>query len=64
MARVVEPGDYFVRVEADSSSAREVWLHGGDVAYLQIVGNAKPTIEEPESEVARRAIARTTRAGQ
>jgi hypothetical protein len=63
MVRIGTPGAFLVRVEAESSAAREVRLQPGDAAYLRIAGNAKPVIEEPETEVARREIARTSRVG-
>lgn len=61
LARTVEPGNYIIRVEADSSMAREIRVRAGDAAYVRILGNHKPTIDEPETEVARRGIARTVR---
>jgi hypothetical protein len=61
LARAVAPGPYLVRVESGSSMVREVRVVPGDVAYLQIVGNARPLIELPDSATARRQIARTTR---
>jgi hypothetical protein len=62
---VVTPGEYLVRVESESSMVRSVKLNPGDVIYLQIttVGlNKKPVMETPESDLARRLIAGTTRA--
>jgi hypothetical protein len=62
MARVVSPGTYLVRVEAESSTAREVRMVPGDIAYLRVNGASKLTIDLPESATARQQINRTTRA--
>lgn len=64
LARVAPPGTYLVRVEAESSTAREVKLVPGDIAYIQVIGASKLVIEMPESAVARQQINRTTRAGE
>lgn len=61
-AKVLGPGVYLVRVEADSSMVREVRLVPGDVAYLQVNGGGKPTLEVPDSDQAQRQLARSTRA--
>jgi hypothetical protein len=61
VATVVTPGAFLVRAEGSASSgARELKMKAGDVAYLRISGNAKPEVDEPEPDVARRSIARTT----
>lgn len=62
LAAVVTPGAFLVRASSSSSSAaRELRLHGGDVAYLRVTGNAKPAIDEPETDVAQSEIAKTRR---
>jgi len=62
LARVLSPGTYLIRAEAGSSTAREIRLVAGDIAYVQVVGASKLVIELPESSIGRKDITRTTRA--
>jgi hypothetical protein len=67
LSHVAAPGEYFVRVESESSMVQRVKLVPGDVAYLRVgtapFAQGKPTVDFPESDVARHLISRTTRSG-
>jgi hypothetical protein len=64
MARVVEPGEYFVRAEGQTSAVRQANLVRGDAVYFEVrTGrwNTRAEMEVPDNQSARERIARSRR---
>lgn len=65
LARVVEPGEVFVRAENGGSSVRQAQVNAGDAAYFRVQAarfGSAIVVDLPETEQARRLITRTGRA--
>lgn len=66
LAFVMAPGEHLVRVELNSEDTRQVRLLPGDSAYLRVVTTRlhprRPTLDQPETALARRLIAPAARA--
>jgi hypothetical protein len=64
MARVVDPGEYFVRAGAEGSAVRQAKVVHGDAVYFEVhTGrwNNRATMEVPDNITARQRIARASR---
>jgi hypothetical protein len=64
LARVVEPGEYFVRAEGQASAVRQARIIKGDAVYFEVrTGrwSTRPTMEMPDNLTARERIAGASR---
>ena len=64
VARVVEPGEYFVRAEGEISAVRQAKVVRGDAVYFEVrTGrwSTRPSIEVPDNPTARERSARSSR---
>jgi hypothetical protein len=65
LARSVEPGDYFVRAQGQTSAVRQARVVKGDAVYFEVITgrwSTRPVIEVPDNPSARERIARSVRA--
>jgi hypothetical protein len=65
LAKVVEPGEYFVRAEDGGSAVRQARVKAGDAVYFRVRAGRFGRVVEvdlPGTEEGRRLIARTGRA--
>jgi hypothetical protein len=64
LARVVPPGEYFVRAEDGGSAVRQARVNAGDAVYFRVRAGRfgrSVSVDIPEADYGRRLIARSTR---